>query len=110
MRPRPRRRIKPQKNVGGEKPAKKHYFRSEKKPDANLGIPKTGVGTSGDRVRNFHCVGSSQNWLCWQLSSSAFRRFHRFVLHREIAFAPREAVFVGTAIGDRCVNEVPVRR
>src|ERR1043166_8830322 len=42
-----------------------------------------------------------QNWFGRRLSASALRQLDRFVLHREIPFAPRETVFVGTTISHR---------
>ena len=51
----------------------------------------------------------SENWFGRRLSASAFRRFHRFVLHREIAFASGETVFVRTAISYGGMNKISVR-
>ena len=52
----------------------------------------------------------SQNRFDRRLSANTFRRFHGFVLHREIAFASGETVFVGTAIGHRRMNEISMWR
>ena len=54
MRPVARRGIEPEENVGGKQTAEKHHFGSEEEPDADLGVPKAGIGPGGDGVRNFH--------------------------------------------------------
>src|ERR1700737_3298387 len=98
--------IESQKNGGGKKSAEKHPFGREKQPDADLRVPQTGVRSSGYCVRNFH-------WLMHQCrlghSPGSLRRFDRFVLHGEIFFAARQAVFVGTPIRNRSGNKVSVR-
>src|SRR5205823_13331461 len=50
-----------------------------------------------------------QDRLGRRLPASALTWFHRLVLHREIAFAPGKAVFVGTAISHRGMNKISVR-
>src|SRR4029450_5537964 len=45
-----------------------------------------------------------------RFATTSLSWFHRFILHREIALAPWEAVFVGTAISHRGMNKIPVRR
>ena len=111
MRPRPRRCIDAQENVGGKERTKEHHFRREEKPDANLGVPKSSVGTSWKLYTEFPLRWNlSQNRFSGRFSASALRRFHRFVLHREIAFATGETVFVGAAIGHGSMNKISVWR
>src|SRR5438132_12902928 len=50
-----------------------------------------------------------QDRLGRRLPASALTWFDRFVLHREIAFAPGKAVFVGTAISHSNINKISVR-
>ena len=54
VRPVTRLGIEPEENVSGKKSAEEHDFRGEKKPDADLGVPKPGIGTSSNCVWNFH--------------------------------------------------------
>src|SRR5438477_12099476 len=46
--------IQSQKNVGGKQTAEEHYFRREKQPDPNLGVPEACVATRAYGVGNFH--------------------------------------------------------
>src|SRR5207237_6204534 len=99
-----------QKDVGGKKSAEEHHFRREKQPNADLGVPKTGVGTRGDCIRNLHLFSLHKDRFGGRLAANALGRFHRFILHRVIALATRKAVFVRTAIGDGGRNEIHVWR
>src|SRR5437764_10541810 len=53
---------------------------------------------------------SDKDRLGGRLATSALGRFDRFVLHRIIAFAAWETVFIRPAIGYRCMNKISVRR
>ncbi len=111
MRPGSGRGIEPEKNVSGEQSAKEHDFRRQKKPDADFRVPEPGVGAGGDCVGNFHVVIARR----LVHRGRRFVRFavalaHRFVLHRKVSFAAREAVFVRAAINRRRRGEISMRR
>src|SRR4030095_9573218 len=109
MRPEAGLSVEPEKNVGGKKSAEEHYFRCEKKPDADLGVPKASIGPRGDLVRNFHDCSLGVHWN-FRLGPSSFALAHRIVLHRVIAPASRKAVFIRPAIRDRRRDKVAVWR
>src|SRR5438046_5067796 len=44
-----------------------------------------------------------------RFATTSLSWFHRLILHREIAFASRKAVFVGTAISHWGMNKISVR-
>ena len=111
MRPHTWRCVQSQKDISGKKCAEEHHFGCEKQPDADLGVPEAGVGTSRNCVWNFHSPGGqTRTGSACRLAASALRWLYRFVLHRVIAFAPRKAIFVRAAISDRRSDKVSVRR
>src|SRR5438874_5667043 len=50
------------------------------------------------------------NKLCGRFATRSLSRLHRLILHREVAFATRQAVFVRAAICDWRGEEISVRR
>src|SRR3982751_4501565 len=99
--------IESQENVGGKQAAEEHYFRGEKKPDPDLGVPKSSVATCAYSVGNLHIL-SAQNWFPGWMRRCHLTRLDRLVLHGEIFSTPRQAVFVGPAISHRRLDEIAV--
>src|SRR5436190_8651171 len=109
MRPCSRGGIEPKENVGGEQSAEEHDFRREKKPDTDFRVPEPGIGAGGDGIGNFHIT------LLLMHRGGGFVRFavaltHRFALHRKVALAAGEAVFVGSAINRRGRGKISMWR
>src|SRR5439155_17145780 len=99
MRPHAGGSVDPQKDVRREESAKEHHFGRQKKPDTDLRVPKTGVGAIRNCVWNFHDSVDS-NELSWhkffgRLATRSLSRCDGLILHGEIAFATRQAVFIG---------------
>src|SRR5438552_6273878 len=70
-------------------------------------------GAVSGRVETVYGISigrSDKDRLGGRFAASALGRFYRFVLHRVIAFAAWETVFIRPAISDRRMNKISVRR